>query len=132
MRLNTRDIQILNLFESMTKARANDVIDAEGSMNFLVKEGDLGLAIGKKGVNIKKVSHALGQRVHAFEDSDDLTKFVRNLSHPLTPMARQEGGKVRIEFSRKDRSELPGRKIRLIRELVKRKFDAESVEFDFN
>jgi len=116
----------------MTRARANDVIDAEGSLNFLVKEGDLGAAIGKGGSNIKRVSQALGQRVHAFEDSDDLKTFVRNLCSPMMPAVSQTGSDIKIEFSRKERSELPGRKIRLMRELVKRKFDAESVEFMFN
>ena len=50
---------------------------------FMVKEGDLGKAIGKQGSTINKLKNMLKKDIKLIEYSDDLIKFVRNLIYPI-------------------------------------------------
>ena len=131
MLLNTRDIQLMNAFEAITRARAVDCFEAEDSINFLIHEGDLGKAIGKGGENIAKARQRLGKRIVVFEDSADPREFVRNACAPLKVSPIIDGTSVRIDAPRGKRDEISGKQIRIIKELVKRKLKASNVEFVF-
>jgi N utilization substance protein A len=50
IKFTTNEIRYIALFESMTGAMVKDCIvdDENGKVTFLVKKGDMGLAIGKK------------------------------------------------------------------------------------
>lgn len=131
MRLNTQDIGYINLFETLTGAIVVDCFEAEGALNFVVKEGNLGRAIGKKGVTINKVKRTMGKKIMIYEDANDLEVFLNKLCSPLTPRVSNDGDSVRIEFSRSARNEMPGKRIRIVRELIKRRFKANEVNFIF-
>jgi len=131
MRLNTQDIGYINVFETTTRARVVDCFEAEGALNFIVKAGDLGIAIGKKGVNINKVKKALGKRILIIEDADNPETFLRKLCSPLTPNVSKQEDTIRIELSRTARDDMPGKRIRIIRELLKRRFKINEVSFVF-
>lgn len=131
MLLNTRDIQLINAFESITRARAIDCFEAEDSINFLVVKGDLGKAIGKGGESIAKARSKFGKRVVVFEDSDDPREFIVKACAPIKVSPMINDGVVRIDASRGQRDEISGKQIRLIKELVKRKLKASQVDFVF-
>ena len=71
-------------FEKMTGAGSRDcIMDEEHErMIFVVNTGEMGFAIGKKGVNIKKAADAFGKEVQVVEYSDDAAQFLRNCFHP--------------------------------------------------
>lgn len=131
MLLNTRDIQLMNAFESITGARVADCFEAEGSVNFLIREGDLGKAIGKGGDNISKARSKMGKRIVVFEDSDNPRDFVVKACAPLkaSPTIGEES--VRIDVPRGQRDQITGKQIRLIKELVRRKLGVQKVDFVF-
>lgn len=132
MKLNTRDIQYITLFENMTGATVIDFLEAEGSLNYLVKEGMVGLAIGKNGSNINKVKRALSSRVLVFEDSEDKERLVRNVCSPLSVRPSFNCDSIRIEAARKDREVINGKHMRLAKELLKRRLDVNKVDFVFS
>ena len=131
MLLNTRDIQLMNAFESMTHARVEDCFEIEGVICFLVSNGELGKAIGKGGSSISNARQRLGKNIVVFEDADTPRELIEKACRPVKASPVIDQGSVRIDVPRSQRDNITGRQIRLIKELVKRKLDAENVEFVF-
>ncbi len=86
VKLSTDGIRYIALFESLTGARAKDCFeDSENNrLIFVVKSGDMGLAIGKGGEHINRVKKAIGKHIEIIEHSDDPVEFVKNAFHPLS------------------------------------------------
>ena len=85
VRLNSDGIRYIALFESLTGARARDCYeDTEGRLIFVVKNGDMGLAIGKGGEHINRVKTSIGKHIEVVEYSDDPVEFVKNAFHPVS------------------------------------------------
>ncbi|HDN68727.1 transcription elongation factor NusA [ANME-1 cluster archaeon ex4572_4] len=84
VKLDTEGVRCIGVFESLTGARVKDcVVDNEvNKVTFVVKKGDMGLAIGKNGANINKVENRLRKVVEVVEHSSDLSEFVENLLRP--------------------------------------------------
>jgi transcription termination/antitermination protein NusA len=128
IRLDTDDIKHITLFEGMTGAKVKDLVRIDETMCFLVNAGDMGLAIGKKGVKIDRVRKALGKSVLVMEHDEDPERFIKNMFHPAevqaTNIAKTSGGttaQVYVNHGDKSRAVGPqGIKIKAIRELAKR------------
>jgi N utilization substance protein A len=71
------------LFEQVTHVGVKDCFLQNERLIFVVKEGDIGKAIGKGGVNIKKIENMVKKKVKIVEHSDDLAKFVANVVAPV-------------------------------------------------
>ncbi len=86
VKLSTDGIRYIALFESLTGARAKDCFeDLENNrLIFVVKSGDMGLAIGKGGDHINRVKKTIGKHVEIIEHSDDPVEFVKNAFHPVS------------------------------------------------
>jgi len=84
IKFNANEIRYIALFESMTGAMVKDcIIDEDnGKVTFVVKNGDMGLAIGKKGSTVTKVQRAVDKGVEIIEHSEDMTEFIKNLMSP--------------------------------------------------
>ena len=80
IKFNSNEIRYIALFESMTGAMVKDcIIDDENSkVIFVVKNGDMGLAIGKGGSTVSKVQKAVDKGVEVIELSDDSIQFIKN------------------------------------------------------
>lgn len=84
---NTETMRYIALFESLTGAHAKDCLVLEGEDSrivFVVKSGDMGLAIGKNGNNINRVKKQIGRHIEVIEYNDDPKEFVKNLFQPAT------------------------------------------------
>lgn len=68
----------------LTRATALDcVIDERFErVIYVIKQGDMGLAIGKKGDNIRRLQSVLGKKVEMVEHSEDLSQFISNMFKP--------------------------------------------------
>jgi N utilization substance protein A len=68
----------------LTKSTAYDCIidDQFDRIIYVIKKGDMGIAIGKKGENIKKMQKVLGKRIEMVEEADNLDEFVYNILKP--------------------------------------------------
>lgn len=106
LKFTANEIRYIALFEKMTGAAMKDCIvdDEENKIIFLVKKGQMGIAIGKKGENIKKVRQALGKKIEVIEYSEDPAEFIKNSFNPfrindvsITGKAEKKVAKVDID-----------------------------------
>lgn len=84
LKLSAEGIRYIALFESLTGATVRDcVVDDENDRVILVvKKGDMGIAIGKRGSNINRVKKAIGKHIEIVEHSDDVYEFIENTFQP--------------------------------------------------
>ena len=68
----------------LTKSTALDcVIDERFErIIYVIKKGDMGLAIGKKGENIKRMQNVLGKRIEMVEYAEEPDEFITNIFKP--------------------------------------------------
>ena len=85
VKLSMDGIRYIALFEKITGAQARDCYeDTENNrLIFVVRKGDMGLAIGKGGDHINSVKKAIGKHIEIIEHSDDPAEFVKNAFHPV-------------------------------------------------
>ena len=84
MKLNTELIKLINLFESVTKAKVKDCFENQERLVFVVNNYDVLKAIGKDAVNIKRIEGMLKRRIKIVGYSvDDVIQFVRSFIAPL-------------------------------------------------
>jgi len=135
VRLGPEEIKYITLFESMTGATVKDCVQEADTMGFLVKKGDMGLAIGKGGSNIERVRNTMGKSVWIMEFDEDEPKFVKNLFQPIKvkqvriSSANKEKTAI-IEVNRQDRKRVigpEGKRIKLAKEMAKRHFMIENI-----
>jgi N utilization substance protein A len=101
IRLSTEGIRYLTIFESITGASVKDcVVDEDNDkIIFVVKKGEMGLAIGRGGSNINRVKKLLGKKIEIVEHSDDVVEFLENIFKPIkvkVSMTERNGKKVAI------------------------------------
>ena len=84
IKLSANEIRFIALFENMTGAMVKDCIidDDNNKVTFVVKNGDMGLAIGKRGSTVSKVQKAVDRGVEIIELNDDPVQFIRNILSP--------------------------------------------------
>lgn len=84
IRLTAESIQYIALFENMTRAKILDCIPEEERLVYVVKQGDMGLAIGKNGENINRVKKTLDKSIELVEYSEDPVTFIKNAFGPVS------------------------------------------------
>jgi N utilization substance protein A len=83
VRLTTDEIMKIGFFEKLSGATVIDCICEDDRIVFVVKEGDIGAAIGKGGENVKTAMEKFGKKIDIIEYSSDLKKFIRNIFAPV-------------------------------------------------
>lgn len=122
-KIGTDEVLFIKMFGMVTGAEARDCIINEDRVTFIVSEGDIGQAIGRKGSNIKKVEEKLNKKVDVIEFSQDPLQFVRNLLHPIKPktvyLAEKSTGEkvVNVEVERRDKNMIMGSSRRVFNRL---------------
>ena len=84
IRFTGREMRYIALFQSITGADVRDCIidDVLNRIIFVIKEGDLGAAIGRRGKNIRLLERMTGKRYEIIEYSDDPVQFIKNALKP--------------------------------------------------
>ena len=84
----------------LTKSTALDCLMDErfDRIIYVIRPGDMGLAIGKKGENIKRMQKVLGKKIEMVEYSENPDEFIANMFRPaiLSTVRRDEAGRVSI------------------------------------
>ncbi|MGZ4882840.1 MAG: NusA-like transcription termination signal-binding factor [Halobacteriota archaeon] len=137
VKLTTEGIRYIALFESLTGAVARDsyVDDENDRVIFVVKKGDMGLAIGKNGNNINRVKKSIGKHIEIVEYSDEVDEFVANALQPVfvkkVQVVVKENRKLAyVEVMSKDRGIAigkNGRNIQKAKVLAQRHYGVEDV-----
>ncbi len=137
VKLTTEGIRYIALFESLTRAVARDcyIDDENDRVIFVVKKGDMGLAIGKNGININRVKRSIGKHIEIVEFSGDVDGFVANALQPVSVknvhIVTKESKKLAyVEVMSKDRGIAigkNGKNIHKAKVLAQRHFRLEDV-----
>ena len=138
IKFTTNEIRYIGLFETITSATVKDcIIDEEhDKVTFLVKKGDMGLAIGKRGSTIAKMQNKVDKRMEIIEHSDDPGEFIKNLLsvakvNSIEFSTNAKGNKIATldVDSKTKRSTIGknGQNIRRARQFAKRQFDISDI-----
>jgi N utilization substance protein A len=77
-------IKTMSLFETITRTQLKDsFIDKNSMLIFVVDEPLMSRAIGKAGVNVKKMESMLNRKIKILGFTPNLHQFMRNLLYPL-------------------------------------------------
>lgn len=128
-------MKFMSMFEGMTGAKLKDCIISDDSVTFIVEEGYIAKAIGKKGVNVRRLESSLKKRVKISEFSDNLVKFIENIVYPANVRTVKQEDKI-VTLTAADthsRGLLIGRGASILRSyeaIVKRFFDIEEIKVE--
>jgi len=77
----------------LTKATALDCVidDRFERVIYVIRQGDMGLAIGKKGDNIRRLQNVLGKRIEMVEYAETPEAFVTNIFKPAEVAGIERG-----------------------------------------
>jgi N utilization substance protein A len=148
------EMDLIKMFDAVTGAGTLDCVimsdKPEGEENpapgsdrigserivFMVKYTDLAQAIGKAGVNVKKLKEKLGKDIDIIAFSDDLNRFIKNLLYPakinlIEEQKRNDGKKIMmVTVEAKDKGLAIGKNGRNIVKaniFVRRHFDVDGI-----
>jgi len=138
IRFTNREMRYIALFESITGATVRDCIidDENNRIIYVVKEGEMGIAIGKRGKNVSLLEKMTGKRHEIIEFSDDPARFIKNALRParlreIRITQRTDGRKIAVvSVDPKDKGIAigkNGKNAERIRFLAKRYFDISNV-----
>ena len=137
LKLSSEEIRHIALFESRTGAITKDCVvdDSENKVTFIVRKGDMGLAIGRKGANVQKIRQLLGKKIEIIEHSDDPKEFIKNLFKPLRVrdviiIEKNDKKIARVDIDDRDRAYAIGRggkNIQKVKYLAKRHHKIDDV-----
>jgi len=131
--LSNDEIKCIALFEQVTGAAVEDCVLEPDRMVFIVKEGEMGRAIGKGGSTINRIREMFKKHVDVFEAAESMEGFVRHLFsgvelRELKVLGQEKEKTVQIEVSPKDRGAVIGRngdRIKLARALMERRYSVK-------
>ena len=78
-------IQNINLFENITKAKVKNYFINNDVLNFIVDNTEMGKAIGKNAINIKRLTSLFKKKIRIIEFNNNPIIFLKNLIYPLKP-----------------------------------------------
>ncbi len=128
-------LRLVGLFQEITRSTVMDCIDGGDRVLFVVKAGEVGKAVGKKGENINRLKNAFNKDVQVVEYSEDPLEFVRNVfrNYDVRNVELEERNGIRhatvtVDPERKGRAiGKAGKNLRLARNLISRHTDIQSV-----
>jgi len=146
IKINREAMELISLFNNISGAIIKDCMVFKNPDNtsdviiFLVKEQDVGKAIGKAGEHVKDLKSKLNKKIDVIAFSEDLNKFIQNILQTTKNSilvqdieikeSRNLKKTVIITVRPQDRGKAIGKEgsmIRKIKVLVLRYFDVDNV-----
>jgi NusA-like KH domain protein len=125
MKYDVELLQIMSLFEKITKTKLKDAIYFKDKLIFIITEGDIKKALGKDKANVEKIEKAINRKIKIVEFSSDKLRFIKNVMSPLKILEiSEDDGVVTIKGpDQKTKGLMIGSKaqnLRLYEEIVKK------------
>jgi len=138
IKFTSKEMRYISLFESITGANVKDCIvnEEQSRVIFVVKEGEIGMAIGRGGRNIHTLERMTGKKHEIIEYSERPAQFIKNALKPAmvkeVRITERPNGKTMavVTVNPKDKGVAigkNGRNAERLRFLAKRYFEIENV-----
>ncbi len=134
--LSTEVMKYIRMATQLIHVDILDCLVTDDKLVFVVKKGQLGAAIGKKGKNLGLLRDRFKKAIKFVEEDEDKMQFIQNLLKPynveditLTGSSDEPVALVRVASS--DKSKVigkSGRNIELIRKLAQRHHNFKDVQ----
>jgi len=129
-------MQYINMAVNVTKADIMDCMVVDDKLIFIVKKGQLGIAIGSKAKNLERLRSLFKKSIKFVEFDSDRERFVLNLCKPYKIKKVEFDGEgesvvARVEVEISDKSKIIGRdgkNIDIIRKLANRHHGIKDVQ----
>jgi len=129
-------MQYINMASNIIKIDVTDCMITEDKLIFIVKKGQLGIAIGSKAKNLEKLKRLFKKNIKFVEFDEDKERFVINLCKPykINNVILDNSGNstvVKVEVTPSDKSKIigrGGRNIDIIRKLAHRHHSIKDVQ----
>lgn len=129
MKLTMEDILLMNALEKVSGVSPKDCIAGESMVSFLVKEGDMGKAIGKAAGNIKALEGKIKKRVEIVayrENPEDLVALALEVK---VASSNKKNGRLFLSMDGTEKRKALSNISRLkrVREFVKRNYGLDLI-----
>ncbi|MHA1687320.1 MAG: NusA-like transcription termination signal-binding factor [Candidatus Heimdallarchaeaceae archaeon] len=135
--LSHNEMQYITIFQGIVNVTIKDcIIDEEDNkIIFVVAEGQAGMAIGRRGMNINRLKELIAKNVEVIEYSPNPQIFIKNCFLPIPVkeikfQERKNGTIAKIRVDNRDKGKAIGRNgknINKVKKLVGRQFDIVDV-----
>lgn len=124
---DTEHMKIMSLFESITHVNAKDIVSEPERLIVIVPQNQASKAVGRSGVNVKRLENALKRKLKIVDFNSDVLEFTKNLIYPskAKEVAEQNGAIIITSPDLQTRGYLIGRNARQLRtfeSIIKRHF----------
>jgi len=138
IKFTSKEMRYISLFESITGANVKDCIvnEEQSRVIFVVKEGEIGMAIGRGGRNIHTLERMTGKKQEIIEYSERPAQFIKNALKPAmvkeVRITERPNGKTMAVVTVNPRDKgvaigKNGKNAERLRFLAKRYFQIESI-----
>ena len=135
MRLGSEEIFYLNALNSASGANARDCVVQGNVITFLIKKEELGKAIGKDAVSVKKLRQKLKLNVELLEYGKDVEEFIKKALYTVkikgVKVSEKNSKKIAtVELEPGEKRKLLGNTSRLkrIKALAQRNYNIEDIK----
>ncbi len=134
IKLTSEEMRYIALFEGITGARVHDCVIEDGGKGviFVVKKGDIGLAIGRGGSKIRRAKRVIGKSISVVEYFDELADFLKNILSPVkiknVNLAEKDGKKIAVvTIDKTEGGRVSGKRIRNAKKIASRHYDVHDI-----
>jgi len=129
MKLTMEDILLMGALEKVAGVSAKDCIASDNVIAYLVKEGDVGKAIGKAAVNVKALEERLKKRIEIVGYYPEPEKLVAAALEVKYNSAQVKGSKIVLAMDGQEKRKAltnMGR-FRRVKEFVERNYKLDLI-----
>jgi len=130
MKLEREEIFFMNVFDSETGVGAKDVLIEQKNATFLVKDEDMGKAIGPKGSKIKKLTEKFGRRIELLAFTESIEEFFKKaFPNAKFSEVKINGKRVELRLDSMHKREITGNsKFKRIKKIAERNYNIENIK----
>jgi len=135
MKLQEKEIMLINALDNQAGVSAKDCLSENNQVTFLVKENEVGRAIGKDGANIKYLSNKIKKNIEIIPYYDKpelfLKKNMKNVKFNAIQYNKTKNqGIIFIELDNENKKKLQqeNNKLKKIKVLLERNYEIKSIK----
>ena len=123
------DILLMNAMSKVSGVDAKDCMENNGMVSYLVKGNEVGKAIGKGALNVKKLEHSLKKKIEILGFYEKPEEMVTKTFDVTAEEVNKKKGKLIVKLSAMNKKKVfsASGRFRRIKELMKRNCDLDLI-----